>query len=73
MIHAIKHHKDPNSNLNYHRKIGPLGPKNFLDSHLLFFLVCLIWVSDNLVVLLAHMETFAEISKLPIRTRMNYL
>ena len=28
-----------------------MGPKNFLDSHLLFFLVCFIWVSDNLVVL----------------------
>ena len=38
---------------NDHRvAAATLGPKHFLDLHLLFFLVCLIWVMDNLVVLL---------------------
>ena len=27
MIHVIKHDMDPNMDLNYSRKIGPVGPK----------------------------------------------
>ena len=28
MIHVIKHDMDPNSNINYSRKIGPLYPSH---------------------------------------------